>query len=53
MPNCFMEVTYQNRWKRICAVATATCFLPLQLSREVLIDHNNNSLSQKYTSFVY
>jgi len=27
MPNCFMEVVYQNRWYRICAVATATCFL--------------------------
>jgi hypothetical protein len=27
MPNCFMEVTNQNRWNSIWAVATATCFL--------------------------
>jgi len=28
-PKCFIELTYQNRWKRIWAAATATCFLEL------------------------
>jgi hypothetical protein len=28
MPNCLSEDVYQNRWNRIWAVASATCFLP-------------------------
>jgi hypothetical protein len=54
MPNCFIEETYQNLWKRIWAVAKATCFLSQRklLERCMCPLGGRDILSEENTGFV-
>lgn len=54
MPNCFIEVTNQYRWKSICAVATATCFLQTRdfMSAGLMVREGKSVLLQQNASLV-
>lgn len=52
IPNCFMEVTNQNLWNNIWAVATATCFLRKRKARIPMVELLIHSLLEQHTSLV-